>query len=202
VRRKLTLILFAMIHFAIRDWNAAAGTGNDPRVLQGARSFFYERILDRRRGNDKGLAESFVVRLSIRLVKSRHLHFRARAGVPFSDGDWIERCCVLAALSFSLLSRTPSWHLLCWRPVDDHLRTTMTTTRKEDCLQNCIGGGRGEEEEPHRLEERKSNETLSLSSLVFCLILFAWRFDCESSCKGSLFARKCGERSTELTRTT
>lgn len=121
----------------------------------------------------KDFAESFVVRLSIRLVRSRHLHFRARAGVL---GRRLNREMLCSRSPLLLPTfETSSWHLLCWRPVDDHLRTTMTTTRKEDCLQSCIGGGRGEHKKRSHTDSRSESETRRYhsSSLFFGSILFA-----------------------------
>jgi len=117
------------------DFRVKVRAGNDSRGPQGARSFFRERILEGEETIKAKLAEFFVVRLSIRLVRLRHLHFRARTreSVRFSRTEIESRCCAHAALCFSLLSRLSAG---IFRAADD-LRTT-TTTRK-DCLQNCTG---------------------------------------------------------------
>lgn len=113
-------------------------------------------------GNEKTakarLAESFVVRLSIRLVRSRHFRARKRRNrLALSDEDRESRCCALAVLSFSLLSRFSAGIFRA-----GVLTIIFERRRKTGCLQNYTDRGRGEHRRGlHWLETKNENETRS-----------------------------------------
>lgn len=109
------------------------------------RAVFLLRFLGRRRGGKgkNSRCPSWCVCLSVWLGRDIYMFSRTDGGEcrsALSGGDRID-----AALSrsspFPPTFETVGWYLLCWRPVDDNLRTA---TKKEDCLQNYTGRGRGE----------------------------------------------------------
>jgi len=166
-------------HFAISGWKRGRGTILAVCKARGL-SFANESSKARKTIKAK-LAEFFVVRLSIRLVRLRHLHFRARTrkSVRFSRTVIESRCCAHAALWFLPTFEILSWYLPCWRPADD-LRTTATT-RKEDCLTKLYGAGNEENTEGDHTDSRR--ETNMERNVVIGEAPFLRFFSRESSGK-------------------